>query len=273
MKKKISIWERHRRIQRVLERYGRFDYDYIPFGNTWYLPDAKYRYRENTFERIIAFLVRLFMATAGVLLIKIWYGAKVVGKENLKAVKGKGTIAVTNHFSYLDILITRYGTGYFRSYVTVAPWNNKRGFGGWLMRRAGILPFSPNLTATRNLWREIDYLLQKNKLVSFYAEQAMWVGYEKPRPMKDGAYFFAVKHNVPVLPVFVTFEKNRHGLMRRTRVHVLPAVFPDESLPKNERGKAMLAVAQREWTECYEKAYGKALTYETNERTEETPRT
>ncbi len=265
MKEKLTAWQRHERIQRVLEQYRRFDYDYIPFGKKRKIPDGTHRYRPNRFNRVCAFFVRLFTATAGVALVKLLFGAKVVGKKNLKAVKGVGAFCVTNHFSNLDILPIRLGTGFFRSYVTVAPWNNKTGVLGWLMRRAGTLPLSPNLAATRNLWKETERLIQEKKLVCYYAEQAMWVGYEKPRPMKEGAFYLAVKHSAPVLPVFVTWQKGKKCRFKKMRVHILPVVYPDESLKKTERAGAMLKIAQREWQECYEKTYGAPLVYEDRE--------
>ncbi len=265
MKKKYTAAEKHARIQQILERYRRFDYDYIPFGKKRKTPDGTHKYRANLFQRICAFFVRLFTATAGVLLIKIWFGCRVVGKKNLKAVKGMGAFCVTNHFSNLDILPIRYGTGYFRSYVTVAPWNNKTGVLGWLMRRAGILPLSPNLAATRNLWKEMGRLLDEKKLICFYAEQAMWIAYQKPRPMKEGAFFFAVKYNVPVVPVFVTWKRTKRGFMRKMCVHVLPAIFPDGELGKTERAKKMQEQAELAWKECYEQTYGIPLVYEDRE--------
>ncbi len=266
MAKKLKRWQRHEEIQRVLERYRRFDFDYIPFGTYWTMPDGSYRYQDKGLNKVAAFFVRLFMATLGVLLIKVWYGARVKGKENLKAVKGMGAFCATNHFSYMDILLTRYATGYFRSFVTVAPYNNKKGVGGWFMRRAGILPLSSSFSATRNLWKETGRLLEEKKLISFYAEKAMWCGYQKPRPMKDGVFFYAVKFNAPVLPVFCTFRKSKNGRLKGTTVHILPAIFPDDTLEKNARQADMLARAQAEWQACYEQFYGIPLEYEPSAR-------
>ncbi len=265
MGKRITRAARHERIQRVLEANGRFDCDYIPFGKRWVTPDGSYRYRLHFIQRVGAFFVRLLMATVGVLLIKLRYGVKVEGKEHLRAVKDMGAIAVCNHFSCLDILLHRYATGYFRSYVTVAPQNNKRGLGGALMRRAGTLPFSNHLAAMRNFWRESERLLKRGKMLCFYAEQAMWVGYQKPRPMKEGAFYFAVKYNVPVVPVFCTFQKSKRGAIKRVCVRLSPAVFPNEKRGKGARISEMRMCAQAAWGGCYEEAYGAPPVYEKKE--------
>lgn len=89
----------------------------------------------------------------------------------------------------------------------------------------------------------------------------MWVNYQKPRPMKDGAFFFAVRHNVPVVPVFCTFKKTERGRMKHLRIHILPVVRPDASLPKGERIRSLRDAAQEEWRICYETAYRRPLVY------------
>lgn len=261
MKQKRTKLEKREKIQATLEGYRRFDYDYIPFGHRWVMPDGKHRYRLNVFDRALGAIVRFLLCTLGTLVIKAVYGARVTGRKNKKAIKGKGAFCVCNHFSFLDTLFVRSAAGHFRSYHTAAPYNNKRGIGGWFLRRGGLLPFSGNLAATKNLMREMERLLGAGKIVNFYAEQAMWVNYQKPRPMKEGAFYYAVRYNVPVLPVFCTFKKTKRGHIRKLRINILPPVFADETLPRNARIAKMKEDCERACRECYEKAYGKPLEY------------
>ena len=259
-RKKRSRPEKREGIQAVLEGYRRFDYDYIPFG-TYTIPGADFKYRQKGFDAFVSGFIRGFLKVVAPLFLKIVYGCRVVGRSNLKAIGGKGAICVTNHISYLDTLFARAAIGQFRGFYTMAPWNNKRGVGGWIMRHGGMWPFSPNLTAMKNLMHEMDARLKEGKIVHFYAEQAMWVNYPKPRPMKDGAFYYAVKYKVPVLPVFFTFRRNRSGHMRRLRIHILPAVYADETLPRTARIAALKEGAEAAWRACYEGAYGVPLTY------------
>ena len=253
-------------IQAVLEGYRRFDFDYIPFG-THAIPDANFKYRQKGFDAFCTAFIRGFLKVVAPLFLKAVYGCRVVGKENLKALKGKGAICVTNHISYLDTLFARAAIGQFRGFFTMAHLNNKTGIAGWFLRHGGMWPFSPNLAAMKNLMHEMDARLKEGKIIHFYAEQAMWVNYQKPRPMKDGAFYYAVKYKVPVLPVFFTFRKNKRGHMRRLRVHILPAVYADETLPRAARIAKMKADAEAAWKECYEAAYGVPLTYLPDRRT------
>ena len=257
--KPLTKAEKHDKIQAVLESYRQFEYEYIPSGENWIVPDEHFAYRKKFPECLVNGFWRTVMQVFGPLLIKVTYGAKVVGKSNLKAVKGKGAMCVCNHISYLDTLFVRQAAGHFRSFHTMAERNNKGGFGGHVIRHGGMLPFSSNFTATKNLIKEMGRLLDKGKIINFYAERAMWVNYQKPRPMKEGVFTYAVKFNVPVIPIFCTFIKNKKGHMKKLRIHILPAIFPDEALSKKQRAEKMCAEAQLSWQNCYENAYNKPL--------------
>lgn len=261
MKTKRTRLEKRNGIQAVLEGYRRFDYDYISFGTHWKIPDGKYPYRQNAVNRFFTACIRGILSVVGPILIKVAYGARVTGRENLKKLKGEGALCVCNHIAYLDTLFVRQAVGHFRSYHTMAYYNNKTGPGGWIIRHGGMLPFSNQLAATRNLNQEMARLLGEGKIINFYAERAMWVNYQKPRPMKEGVFHYAVKYNVPVLPVFCTFEKNKRGHMKKLRIHILPPVYGDGGLPKNARAAEMKINCEKEWQTCYENAYRVTLDY------------
>lgn len=262
MSKPRTKLEKRVGIQNTLEGYRRFDYDYIPFG-TYSMPDRKYPYRQKGFGKAAQAVIRGVLRVCGPVLLKVAYGCRVEGKEHLRALREKkqGAICVSNHVAYLDTLFVRQAIGHFHTYFTMAPWNNKKGLGGWFIRHAGMWAFSADLAAMRNLTNEMKTRLGEGGIVHFYAEQAMWTNYQKPRPMKDGAFYYAVRYNVPVLPVFFTFKVNKKGCMRRLVIHILPPVAPDNSLPRNERAGRLKAQAQAAWTSCYERAYGVTMEY------------
>lgn len=256
------IYQKHEQIQRSLERAERFNRDYIPFGTHWVEPNGNFRYRQTFLHRVGTVCIRTVLQIFAPPLIRVVYGARVTGKRNLKAIKNTGAICVCNHFCNLDTLFVRQAVGHYRSYHTIAPQNNKTGLGGAFMRHGGLLPFSGNHAATRNLTREMERLLKEKKIINFYAEQAMWTAYQKPRPMKRSAFFYATKFDVPVVPIFCTFDKTRRGRIKKLRINVLEPVFPDPNLNKQARTDAMRERAQTEWKTCYETAYGVPLVYE-----------
>lgn len=249
-----------RGIQAALESHRRFDFDYIPFG-TYTIPDADFCYHQTGPDAFCTGGIRVGLWLLAPLFLKVAYGLRVVGRKNWKALRGKGAICVTNHISFMDTLFARAAIGQFRGFYTMSPLNNKKGIGGWFMRHAGMWPFSPNLTATKHLLQEMEARLAEGKIVHFYPEQALWTNYQKPRPMKDGAFYYAVKYNVPVLPAFFTFRKDKYGHMRRVVVRLLPPVYADESLPRPARVAKLKADAEAAWRECYENTYGVPLEY------------
>lgn len=259
--KKRSRREVTEGVQEALERRGKFGWETIAYGDSWNMPDEHYHYKQNFFGRLETGMWRCVLATVGRLYIKVYFGAKAVGKKNVKALKKSGAVTVCNHFHYVDTLFVREAIGHFRSYHTLAPWNNKGGAGGHIVRHGGTLPFSSDIKAMRNFNAEAERLLKKGKFINFYPEHSMWWAYRKPRPMRDGAFHYAVKFGVPVLPLFCTFDKSRKGKIKKLRIHVLPPIYPPENMPKKQAEEKMKEAAEAEWRECYEKTYNTPLVY------------
>ncbi len=261
MDRKRTKREKIEGIQDTLERHGRFNFNSIAYGYNWSMPDGDYKYAQPWYHRAFTGFCRTVLATFGRLLIKLSFGAKVDGKENLKALGSSGAITICNHFHFLDILFVRLATGWYKSFSTSAPFNNKKGIGGAIIRHGGIWPFSANVVAMRNLINEMGSQLKKGNRVHFNAEQSMWWNYQKPRPMKSGAFHYAVKFDVPVLPLFCTFKKSKRGGLKKLRIHILPAIYPNKSLPPKERESQMKATAEQMWKDTYESVYDRKLEY------------
>lgn len=255
-KRKRKRYEVIEGIQCALEKRGSLNLDYgIPIGG-WDMPDKDFSYRNRGINKVVYGIEMSILTVLAPIVIKVYYGAKVTGRDNMKELKGKGAICVCNHFSFLDTLFVRQAMGYFRSYHTSAPYNNKNGVGGYIIKRAAMLPFSSDYAAMRNLSTEMERLLKKGKIINFYAEEAMWHSYQKPRPMRIGAFHYAVKYSVPVVPIFCTFERTKKGRIKRLRINILKPVYGNEALPLKQRSAEMKNLAEKEWAECYSKNYG-----------------
>ncbi len=244
-----------------LEAQRAFDVDYLPQGKRYILPDGDYKYvKTNFFYRMACAFCRTVTFLLGPLVCFFGYGLKVRGKSNLKGIKG--AISVTNHVAVLDTLFVKQAVGHFRSYHTGAPHNNKKGLGGYIMRRAGFLSLGGGFAAQKKFCLTLRRLLNNGAIVNFYPEEALWQGYEKPRPMKLGAFRYAVKMNVPVVPLFITFE----GKRRRAVVNILSPVYPEQG--GKQAAEQMRDRCFEQWKQTYERVYGKPLDYEEPERTD-----
>ncbi|MBQ3593325.1 MAG: 1-acyl-sn-glycerol-3-phosphate acyltransferase, partial [Clostridia bacterium] len=99
-----------------------------------------------------------------------------------------------------------------------------------------------------------------------YPEQEMWFNYRKPRPPKNGAYFFAAKLNVPIVSCFVEMiDKDEDDTAEfkkvKYKLHVLDVLYPDESKTTKENTQLLCEADYNLKKNCYERVYGKKLTY------------
>ena len=120
----------------------------------------------------------------------------------------------------------------------------------------------------REFVRATDTLLKEGHFVLIYPEQSMWWNYRKPKPLKEGGFYFAAKNRVPVLPCFITMRNSEvmgeDGFpVQEYTIHIEKPIYPDENKTVSENNAAMLEENYRIWTEIYEKTYGIPLQYTT----------
>lgn len=198
---------------------------------------------------------------------------EVVGlEENFIPFKDQGAIITCNHFNEFDNLAIYKGLEkYIRHkelYKVIREGNftSLPGFYGYLFRHCNTLPLSSNFSVMKEFMSAVDTLLQRGDKVLVYAEQGMWWNYRKPRPVTAGAYNFAVKNNVPVIPLFITMEDSDviapDGFpVQEYTIHVLPAIYPDKEKSSKENIRMMMEKNNQVWKEVYEKTYGIPLEY------------
>lgn len=252
-----------REIETELEKQNKFDVDYLPQCKRYITPDADFVFvKKNIFYKISCATCRTITFLLGPILCAA-LGLRVRGKQNLKSLRKQGAICVCNHVGYLDTLYVKMAVGHYRSYHTGAPWNNRKGFGGFVLRRAGFLSLGGTIAAQRNFRKTVGELLEKGAVINYYPEHAMWQRYEKPRPLKSGAFKTAANFGVPVLPLFVTF-KGRH---KRPVINILPPIYPKEGLAQRAAAADMQERCASAWKDIYEKTYRKKLVYLKDEET------
>ena len=242
------------------EEIGEFQehVDPIEFNNVIHV-DENFHYIEHPLdERIVYFLKDIFIVRPFTLhLNKVRFKTKVFGKENLKGIDA--AVLTCNHIDKFDCLAVK-GTVGQRLYITAAPFNNQKGRLGDLMRVGGMLPMSEDESGMIAFNNAISTLLSKNKFILFYPEQAMWWHYRKPRPLKKGAFYTAVKNNVPVVPMFITFtgsgKFDKEGIEKDNfTLHIMEPIYPDASLSERERIEDMRCKNSEVWKKTYEAFY------------------
>ena len=249
------------------EAAGEFDCHVDPVDWSLALPvDGNFPYIPHGFLRLkYAFegiYVRNFQKKANRELLRTEFH----GTEHFRGIPS--AILTCNHVNKFDCLALKEAAKGHRVYVVGAKFNNMKGFLGEMMRAGGMLPLSDNIEAMKNLNRAVGHYLSKGNYVAVYPEQAMWWNYEKPRPFKDGAFTFAVKYRVPVIPCFITFRHtgifDANGVETKyLTLHVMEPLYPDLSKPRHQ---AVEELRDRNYAACcakYEEVYGRPVVYET----------
>ena len=196
---------------------------------------------------------------------------KVEGIENFLKVKG-GMIITCNHFNACDnYAVWRVLKPYMKGqklYKVIREGNftNPPKPFGFIMKHCNTLPLSSNTETMKLFMKAVSTLIVRGEKILIYPEQGMWWNYKKPRPLQNGAFRLAVSNTAPVLPIFITMQDSdvldSDGFfVQKYTLHILPAIYPNKELSKKESIEQMKKENYEAWVSCYEKTYGKKLSY------------
>ena len=262
-----------------LEREGRFDEDVEEDPPTKELkPDDIDYLRKKISSKIKTKLTykvaRSFLnniITNKQLIIK-----DIKGIENMNALKS-GAIITCNHFNAFDsfaiqIAYEQSNQCKRKLYRVIREGNytNFPGFYGMLMRNCYTFPLSSNKDTMRKFMHSMDAVLQHGDFMVVYPEQSMWWNYRKPKPLKKGAFTFAAKNNVPVLPCFITMEDSdilgEDGFyVQEYTIHIAPAIYPDPEKSRAANVDMMKEENFEVWKQIYETSYEEPLVYDSDD--------
>lgn len=199
----------------------------------------------------------------------------IKGLENLNGVK-TGAILTCNHFNPFDCFtvekVFRSSIHYRKKklfkVIREGNYTNFPGLYGFLFRNCDTLPLSQNKKTMYNFLMAVDTILKRGDFILIYAEQSLWWNYRKPKPLKNGAFKFAVKNRVPVIPLFITMEdSDRIGAdgfpIQEYTVFIGEPIYPENGLTERQQVDAMRDRNYGLWKNIYEEFYGVELTYST----------
>lgn len=170
-------------------------------------------------------------------LTKLCFDFTVEGKENLEGLHGK--VTVSNHVHFLDCAMSALAISPCKLYFTSLESNFKIPLVRHLIRLLNTLPIPKDVHGKKAFIQSIDSLLQNGHTVHFYPEGSLWPYHPEIRHFKNGAFDFAVRNCVPVVPLvyhFVPVTGFRKHIKRKPFIHVsiLPPIFPNACLSHQE---------------------------------------
>ena len=208
------IWETQMIDRDGIERPDKFDQHMRPITHdTRKIKfDDKYSYRpRNIFFRMWAGFFRALVICVLNPIFHFKYKMKVYGKKNMKKLRKKGFIIACNHCFLFDDLGIGVNVFPFRKvYFGALDRSMRRPLVGFYLRSLGGIPIpSSSLSGMKKFNEDVGYLLRKNKPVIIDPEGSLWPYYRDIRPFKRGAFSLAVKNDVPVLPMVLTFKRKQ----------------------------------------------------------------
>ena len=205
---------------------------------------------------------------------------EVIGIENLQNIE-TGAILTCNHFNPYDSFTVEKvfrmaGEDKKRKLFKVireGNYTNFPGMYGFFFRNCDTLPLSSNKRTMIKFIKAVDVILKRGDFILIYPEQSMWWNYRKPKPLKNGAFNFAARNHVPVIPIFITMEDSdiigEDGFpVQEYTVNIEKPIHPDENLTEKENTEAMKEKNYEVWKNIYEDFYKMPLEYDTLENKE-----
>lgn len=198
----------------------------------------------------------------------------VVNMEVLNQIEG-GFVLTCNHFNPFDNFALHEILGPYlkknkkRFFKVIREGNfSFPGLYGYFFRNCDTLPLSSNFHTMKKFTESIDIILKRGDIVLIYPEQGMWWNYKKPRPLKPGAFHYAVKANVPVVPCFITMEDSdiigEDGFyVQEYTIHFSKPIYPNNTFSLKEDAKKISDENYGVWKKIYEETYKIPLTYKT----------
>ena len=292
-RRKLSIEENNKKIEKSkdrlevlekikqLEKEGKFDLDVendppnvvltpdnVDYLNTKRLNRWKTAFANKVGEKFLDEIIK-----NNKLIIK-----EVNGIENLANIEN-GAVITCNHFNPFDSFAVEkvfkdcglYKEKKLYKVIREGNYTNFSGFYGFLFRNADTLPLSSNRKTMVEFIKAVDVILQRGDCILIYPEQSMWWNYTKPKPLKIGAYKFAKRNNVPIIPIFITMKDSEiigeDGFpVQEYYINIEKPIYPNKKLSEREDAEIMRQKNFEIWKKVYEDFYKIPLEYTTVKR-------
>lgn len=143
------------------------------------------------------------------------YGFRLRGKENIKKHKElfkNGAMTVSNHTFRWDMsgVFTAIGWRQLRFPI----WRDQlAGKDARRMHTMGGIPVPESVADMRKFYSALDYYHKEGYWLHFFAEESRWEFYTPIRPFKKGAFVFAKRLNIPIIPMAYSYRE-RKGFLK-----------------------------------------------------------
>lgn len=205
-----------------------------------------YNYRiTNPIMKVLSFLLNIVAIMVLPLVLFVNHGLIIKGRRNLRGLK-TGAVSVSNHVLMLDGPIVAQTLFPKRVIFHSSERTFKIPFIRHLVKMLGCIPIPDSISARPGYIKATNEFLAEGKIIQIYPEASMWPQYNKIRPFKTGAFHFAVKNNVPIIPISINFRQPK-GILKHFKVgeklvtvHIGKPIYHNNELPFKESVEELL---------------------------------
>ncbi|MDR2868511.1 MAG: 1-acyl-sn-glycerol-3-phosphate acyltransferase [Bacteroidales bacterium] len=172
--------------------------------------DENYDFVDKTlWFRVKSYLLYLFAIGFVFTLQTVRFGLKIEGREHLRKNRKhfkNGAITIANHVLRWDFICVLQAIRPKRAYVIV--WQHLlKGKDHRAVRTIRGIPLAETKATTMAFMRALDDLHEKKKWIHVFPESANWHYFQPIRPFKPGAFSFAHRYNVPIIPMAISYRE------------------------------------------------------------------
>ncbi len=153
------------------------------------------------------------------------FGLQVKGRKHLRDNREQlknGAMLVCNHVYVFDALCLYQATRQFRIWIPMYP-KHFNGKSVWFLRHMGGLPLPETRSGVVKFTEAMDEHHRRKEWFLVFPEAVRWNWYQPIRPFREGAFSFAYKYDIPVVPTVITYRE-RKGIYRLFGPKQLPCV-------------------------------------------------
>ncbi|GHT15905.1 hypothetical protein AGMMS4956_16960 [Bacteroidia bacterium] len=172
--------------------------------------DERFQFVDKTLKfRIKSFGLYVFVFCVVFLLQKVRFGLKIEGRKILQKNKKhfkNGAITISNHVLRWDFLCVLQAICPQRAFVIV--WQHLlRGKDRGVVRLIRGIPLAETKETTLTFMRAMDELNRKKKWIHVFPESSNWHYFQPIRPFKTGAFSFAYRYKLPIVPMAILYRQ------------------------------------------------------------------
>lgn len=194
----------------------------VGLAERWWAPyklklNENYNYvNKNVLINFLYYFALFIGLTCVYLICFIRWDFRITGKENVKLIRNTSAVTVSNHVHDMDSpMLTR---AFFPDtpYFVALKHNFEMFVAGVFVRilRGVPLPPTDDLKSFTKFQGDINSLLKNTRhKVHLYPEASIDPYCRKLRNFKKGAFYFAVRNGVPILPMVFVYPKPKKLLL------------------------------------------------------------